>query len=60
MPAMEMTLRIEIFAHDVDKVGRFYRDVLGFDELSRLRDFRLFDADGYYLRVTSRPVRQTA
>jgi uncharacterized glyoxalase superfamily protein PhnB len=25
-----------------------------------LRDFRLFDADGYYLRLTSRPVRQTA
>ena len=25
-----------------------------------LRDFRLFDADGYYLRLTSRPVRQAA
>jgi lactoylglutathione lyase len=124
---MEMTLRIEVFAGDVDQAGRFYRDVLGFEELSRqpgylwmgrgsarigigaaaepvdpavrrvphgteivlevddidaeyervratgwpvegdvqlqpwgLRDFRLFDADGYYLRVTSRPVRQAA
>jgi uncharacterized glyoxalase superfamily protein PhnB len=124
---MEMTLRIEVFAGDVDQAGRFYRDVLGFEELSRqpgylwmgrgsvrigigaatelvdpavrrvpygteivlevddidaeyervratgwplegdvqlqqwgLRDFRLFDADGYYLRLTSRPVRQAA
>ncbi len=124
---MEMTLRVEVFAQDLDRAGRFYRDVLGFEELSRqtrylwmgrgaarigigtatepvdpavrrvphgteivlelddidaeyervratgwpvegavqlqdwgLRDFRLFDADGYYLRLTSRPVRQTA
>jgi catechol 2,3-dioxygenase-like lactoylglutathione lyase family enzyme len=32
---MEMTLRIEVFAQDVDQAGRFYRDVLGFEELSR-------------------------
>jgi predicted enzyme related to lactoylglutathione lyase len=124
---MEMTLRIEVFAEDLDRAGQFYRDVLGFEELSRqqrylwmcrgsarigigaapepvdpavrrvpagteivlevddidaeyervratgwpvegpvqlrewgLRDFRLFDADGYYLRVTSRQPRQTA
>jgi len=124
---MEMTLRIEVFTQDLDRAGQFYRDVLGFEELSRqprylwmgrgtarigigataepvdpaarrvptgteivlevddidaeyervratgwpvegdvqlqewgLRDFRLFDADGYYLRLTSRPVRQAA
>ena len=123
---MEMTLRIEVFAQDIDTAGKFYREVLGFEELSRqprylwmgrgaarigigtaaepvdpavrrvpqgteivlevddidaeyervlstgwpvetdvqlqpwgLRDFRLFDADGYYLRLTSRPVQQT-
>ncbi|MEJ1105675.1 MULTISPECIES: VOC family protein [unclassified Kribbella] len=124
---MDMTLRIEVFAQDIDQAGRFYRDVLGFEELSRqprylwmgrgsarigigaagepidpalrrvpagteivlevddidaeyervratgwpvegavqlqewgLRDFRLFDADGYYLRLTSRSARQAA
>jgi lactoylglutathione lyase len=124
---MEMTLRVEVFTQDLDRAGRFYRDVLGFEELSRqprylwmgrgtarigigattdpidpavrrvphgteivlevddidaeyqrvcatgwpvegdlrlqdwgLRDFRLFDADGYYLRLTSRPVQQAA
>ncbi|MGC4936874.1 VOC family protein [Kribbella sp. DT2] len=118
---MVMTLRVEVFARDLEAAGEFYRRVLGFEELNRqpdylwmgrgtarigigersevvdpahrrmpsgtelvlevddldaeyarvvasgwpvegeprvqqwgLRDFRLFDADGYYLRVTSR------
>jgi catechol 2,3-dioxygenase-like lactoylglutathione lyase family enzyme len=120
---MVMTLRVEVFARDLEVAGEFYRRVLGFDELNRqpgylwmgrgtarigiaerpevvdpssrrvpagaelvlevddldaeyarvmasgwpveseprtqewgLRDFRLFDADGYYLRLTSRGV----
>ncbi|WP_158307310.1 VOC family protein [Kribbella flavida] len=119
---MTMSLRVEVFTHDLEAAGDFYRRVLGFEELSRqpgrylwmgrgtarigigaaadavdpavrrvpagteivlevddldaeyervsrsgwpvespprtqewgLRDFRLFDADGYYLRLTSR------
>ena len=123
---MEMTLRIEVFADDVDASAGFYRRVLAFEEVSRqhggdgtryvsvargaarigigaagrpvdpagrrapggteivlevddvdaelarvhaagwpldaelreqewgLRDFRLLDPDGYYLRITSR------
>jgi lactoylglutathione lyase len=123
---MTMSLRIEVFAADVETSGQFYRRVLAFDELSRqqtdgsthylwmgrgsarigigagdsavdpairhwprgteivlevddldaefarvqatgwpiaagvrsqpwgLRDFRLHDPDGYYLRITSR------
>jgi predicted enzyme related to lactoylglutathione lyase len=124
---VDMTLRIELFAQDLETAGTFYREVLGFEELSRqddylwmgrgsarigigtaaepvdpavrriprgteivlevddidaeyarvkatgwplegdvqlqrwgLRDFRLFDADGYYLRLTSRQAGQAA
>jgi catechol 2,3-dioxygenase-like lactoylglutathione lyase family enzyme len=33
-----MTLRIEVFADDVDASAAFYRRVLGFEEISRQHD----------------------
>ena len=46
---VEMTLRFEIFPDDLDATVEDLRD-----RLWGLRDFRVLDPAGYYLRITDR------
>jgi lactoylglutathione lyase len=56
---MDNDLRLELYVDDIERSFAFYTNALGFDVSPLktqdwgLRDFRVLDPDGYYLRITT-------